>query len=630
VDSNGFLPFVTDRRPSLLGTALLLTGDRGTAEELVQRALGRVRRAGSTSGPRDPDTVALRAVVAGATSRWARFARSEQVIESLPDPFSDPLARTPDLAAALRGLPPRTRAVVVLRWHEQLPDDRIAVLLRRPVGEVAAAAALGLERLGRLVASGGYERGASDVPVEQRLADALGRLAGTPGVWRLDTATAAVADVSARRTAVRRRTAVAAVALVGVLAVAVPLARWAPDPAPTEAAAAPSSGTEATPPPIAPRGIPVLAGPPRGSLAADAAFLDAVRTTGWGAQDAPPPDQRTVVFAGDTPQGRVALVVGTVLEDFRGVWLTGPVGAPAGDLVPHLPRQLGEGRPLALLVGGPGEASLVVVAAAGDEIAVSDRLMTGPRGTVGRTYDDVPSPDGVAVVPARATSLGPALSVRVTREGRQVYRSAADWLGEPDTTVADLPPTATLRPAPAAADPHVVADALADLALPLGVEPERLQPDVLWSAELTPGRAAASVVVLVAHSPGGALVVTTWAGGAGGAVACGTQTPPGTTDVDTLTVARLCDVATPGLGEDDDGRWLVFSAPADAASAEVLDGRGRVLGPLALTGGGAVVPVPAGARTVRTLDAGGQPLRETPIAPAPTEPFGDFGSGPQR
>jgi hypothetical protein len=336
-----------------------------------------------------------------------------------------------------------------------------------------------------------------------------------------------------------------------------------------------------------------------------------------------------VVFAGDTPQGRVALVVGTVLEDFRGVWLTGPVGAPAADLVPHLPRQLGEQRPLTLLVGGPGDASLVVVAAPGDGIAVSDRLMTGPRGTVGRTYDDVPAPDGVAVLPVHTTTLGPALSVRVTREGRPVYRSAADWLGEPPARPAPLPPMPPLRTAAGAADPQVVERALADLALPLGVEPERLQPQVLWSAELDHGRGAGSVVVLVAHSPGGALVVTTWAGGGSGAASCGTQTPPETTDVDTLTIARVCDVALAGLGQTDD-RWLVVSAPSDAASAELLDARGRVLGPLALTDGGAVVRVPDGARTVRTLDAAGQPLRETPIAPSPTDPFGDFGSGPER
>jgi DNA-directed RNA polymerase specialized sigma24 family protein len=623
-DPDGFARFVTDRRPALLGTALLLTGDRRPAEELVQRALSRARRSP------DPASEVLRALVTGAASRWSGLTRAPQVIESLPDPFAaaaEP-AHTPDLAAALRELPPRTRAVVVLRWHEHLPDDRIGALLRCPVDAVRTEASLGLDRLAPVVADGSYERGAADVPAEQRLADQLTRLAAAPGTWRLDSA-GAVADVAARRSTARRRATIAAVAVLGSVAIAVPLARWAPDPAPAGAAAGPSSIGSATPPPIAPRSVPVLSGPTRGSLATDQEFLDGVRTADWGAQDAPPPDQRTVVFAGDTPQGRVALVVGTLLEDFRGVWLTGPVGAAAADLVPHLPRQLGEARPLALLVGGPGDASLVVVAAPGDGIAVSDRLMTGPLGTVSRTYEEIPTADGVAVLPARATTLGPALSVRVTRDGRQVYRSAADWLGEPSAP-AVLPTLPALRPAPGPADPHLVEEALVDLALPLGVEPERLQPQLLWSGGPTSGRGAGAVVVLVAHSPGGALVVSTWAGGGGGGVPCGTQTPPGSADVDTLTVARLCDVTLPGLGQSDDARWLVVSAPTDAASAELLDARGRVIGPLALTGGGAVVDVPDGARSVRTLDAAGQPLRETPIAPSPTEPFGDFGSGPER
>jgi hypothetical protein len=374
----------------------------------------------------------------------------------------------------------------------------------------------------------------------------------------------------------------------------------------------------------------VLTGATRGSLAGDPAFLDAVRNVGWGAQDPPPPADREVVFAADTPDGRVALVVGTVLEDFRGVWLTGPVGAAAQDLMPHLPRQLGRERPLALLLGGPGPATLVVVAAPGDEIAVSHRLMTGPRGTVGRTYAGVDAVDGVAVVPARTTVAGSAVSVRVTRDGRDVYRSAADWPGAGTAPSTPLPGLSPLRSG-TAPDPHLVQAALTDVAVPLGVEPGSLQPQLLWSAELTVDRGTGGVAVLVAHSPGGALVVTTWAGVGSRAVSCGTQTPPGTTDVATLTVARICEVPLPAPGRRGDGRWLVLTAPPAAAAAELLDLSGRGVGRMALAGGGgAVVPLPEDAASVRTLDAAGGTLRETPIAPTPSQPFGDFGSGPDR
>ncbi|CCH87659.1 protein of unknown function [Modestobacter italicus] len=339
-----------DRRPELLRTALLLTGDRASAEELVQRALTRVR---GRSG--DPGSAELAALVRLATSRWARLGRAEQVIEELPDPFRPSAAPDPgpDLARALRELPARTRAVVVLRWHGHLPDARIAELLRCPVPEVAAEAARGLALLAPALQPSAFERAAPDVPAEQRLADQLVRLARAPGSWRLD-ADAAVADVRARRAGARRRLAGAAVAVLAVVGVAVPLARWAPDPVPTTATPS-ATPVAARPTPPVP-GVPVLAGPTRGSLAGDPVFLDALRSVGWGAQEAPPPADREVVFAADTPHGRVALVVGTVLEDFRGVWLTGPVGAAAADLVPHLPVQLGRERPLALLLGGPGDA----------------------------------------------------------------------------------------------------------------------------------------------------------------------------------------------------------------------------------------------------------------------------------
>jgi DNA-directed RNA polymerase specialized sigma24 family protein len=623
----GFSPFVADRRPGLLRTALLLTGDRGAAEELVQRALAHAHR----TWPRDPEAAVLQAMVEGATGRWPRLSHAEQVIESHPDPFAAPdRDDVPDLARALRELPPRTRAVVVLRWQEELPDPRIAELLHCPVATVAAEAALGLDRLRPAVTPSAYERATGDVPAEQRLSDQLARLAAAPERWRLGPAEA-VADARARRPGARRRLAVGAVAALCAVAVAVALARWAPDPPAIPSTAAGSSVAHATPPPIAPRSEPVLTGPTRGSLAGDAAFLDAVRTAGWGAQDPPPPAEREIVFAADTPHGRVALVVGTVLGDFRGVWLTGPAGAAAQDLVPHLPRQLGRDRPLTVLLGGPGDATLVVVAAPGDEVDVSERLMTGPRGTVGRSYAPAPQEDGVAVAAARTTALGPALSVRVTREGRAVYRSAVDWLGEQPHLAPPLPELTPLRPGAGTPDAHLVDAALTDLAVPLGAEQAALQPELLWSGPLPLRRGPGSVAVVVARSPGGALVVTTWAGGVRGAVSCGTQTPPGTTEVATLTVARVCDVERLGLGQDDDGRWLVVTAPPAAASAELLDSRGRVLGPLALAGGSTLVPLPDGARSVRTLDTAGQPVQQDiPIAPAPTEPFGDFGSGPDR
>jgi hypothetical protein len=531
-------------------------------------------------------------------------------------------ARHQEPARVLRELPPRTRAVTVLRWHEGLSDAEAARLLGRPVPAVAADAADGLTRLAAALPGPGYARvPASD---EDRVRAELARLAAVPGTWQLDTA-AAVADVAGRRRGTSRRLAGAVVAAACVAAVAVPLARALPDPAP--AAAGPVTALD-RPPPIAPRSVPVLAGPTRGSLADDPVFLGTVRQVDWGALVAPPPYRRAVVFAGDTPDGRAVLVTGTVDEDFRGIWLTGPVGAAPADLVPHLPLDLGRDRPSSLVLGGPGPATLVVVAGPDDRIEVSDRLKVGPRGTVARTYEAVAAPGGVAVVPVTTTEQGTAVSVRVTREDQVVHRGGVDWPGAGGAGAAPLPAPDPLRPATVVPDDALVAAALTALAVPLAVEPAALEARLLWSGAL-PGDRPGTVAVLLARSPGGAFLVGVWARGGSRTVPCGVATPPGDTDVARLTVARVCDVPA-GPGDPAAGRWLVVSVPPAGVAAEVLDDRGRPLTTVALAGGGAVVPLPEGADSIRVLDAAGAPVTGAPVSPTAPEAFGDYGTGTAR
>ena len=134
---------------------------------------------------------------------------------------------------------------------------------------------------------------------------------------------------------------------------------------------------------------------------------------------------------------------------------------------------------------------------------------------------------------------------------------------------------------------------------------------------------------------GGWLVVTTRAGqlgasGAGRTVGCGVSTPPGTTDVAGLVVARVCDLSSPETEPSDQGRWLVVTAPTPTTAAAVLDERGGVLATVPLPDGGGVALLPLGARDVRTLDAAGQALAEVPISALAVEPFGDYGSGEVR
>ncbi|MGR6964675.1 hypothetical protein ACU610_09480 [Geodermatophilus sp. URMC 61] len=452
-----------------------------------------------------------------------------------------------------------------------------------------------------------------------------------PARWRLD-ADAAATDALARARRQRRvRTAgLAATAAATVAAAALVVPQLTTEPPDLQGTAQQAAD------------VPVLIQPTRGSLAGDAAFLEAARRADWGPLTPPPVEERRVVLATDTPDGRVVLLAGTVDEDVRGVWLTGPVGAPPERLTRHVPQDLGPYRPASLLLGGPGPATLVLVTAPGDVVEVSPRLQVGPRGTVGRTYEPVPADDGLAVAEVPTTSGGSGTSVRVLRDGQPVYRAGVAAPTLPTgaaptlpTGAADVPPLEPLRPVTTRPADRLVTEALTDIAVPLGAEPAELQPQLLWSGTLPMAEVPGSAVVVVGRSPGGGLVVTTRAGqlgstGAGRTVPCGVHTPPGTTDVAGLVVARVCDLSSPESEPSDDGRWLVVTAPPPATAAAVLDERGGVLATVPLPDGGGVALLPTGARDVRTLDAAGRALAEVPINAVATEPFGDYGSGEVR
>jgi hypothetical protein len=239
------------------------------------------------------------------------------------------------------------------------------------------------------------------------------------------------------------------------------------------------------------------------------------------------------------------------------------------------------------------------------------------------------APDGIAVRPVGTTAHGTAASIRVTTEGRVVHRSRADWPGGDPGRPVPLPAGDPLRPAGALPDDRLLAVALTGLAVPLAVEPEALEAQLLWSGAL-PGGVPGTVAVVLARSPGGGLLLSTWGRVAGAAVLCGVSTPPGAAEVAGLTVARVCDVTSSPTDPSATGRWLVVSAPPAGVTAEVLDGRDRLVETVPLAGGGTVAVLPEGARTVHVLDAAGATVGEAPVSPMATEQFGDYGPGPAR
>lgn len=127
--------FVRAHLPRLLRYATMLTGEREQAADLVQDVLVKVYRHWSRISDSDhPHHYVLRMVTNGYLS-WRR-SRAARLIptgdfhdEARPGDFTSDHALREDMWQRLARLPRRQRAVVVLRYYEQLPDAEIADLL---------------------------------------------------------------------------------------------------------------------------------------------------------------------------------------------------------------------------------------------------------------------------------------------------------------------------------------------------------------------------------------------------------------------------------------------------------------------------------------------------------------------
>jgi RNA polymerase sigma-70 factor (sigma-E family) len=150
-DEAGFEEFVAARWRDLLRTAVLLTRDRGHAEDLLQTALVKAYRRWARIERDDPYPCVRRILVTTAASRHR--LRSTQEIVSLPaydpaapDPPGD-VAERERMIAALATLPPRMRTVLVLRYTEDLSEAATAALLGCSVSTVTSQTVRGLARL---------------------------------------------------------------------------------------------------------------------------------------------------------------------------------------------------------------------------------------------------------------------------------------------------------------------------------------------------------------------------------------------------------------------------------------------------------------------------------------------------
>ncbi|VXB46781.1 SigE family RNA polymerase sigma factor [Nocardioides sp. AX2bis] len=145
-----FEAFVIARMPSLVRTATLITGDHHDAEEVVQVALVKaVPHWSRLVG--DPEPYVRRIVARECVSRWRRRRWREESRSSLPDRGVSGVDSEAalDLRAALDRLAPRQRAVLVLRYFDDLTERETAAALGIAVGTVKSQTRDALARLRR-------------------------------------------------------------------------------------------------------------------------------------------------------------------------------------------------------------------------------------------------------------------------------------------------------------------------------------------------------------------------------------------------------------------------------------------------------------------------------------------------
>jgi RNA polymerase sigma-70 factor (sigma-E family) len=150
-DDADFEEFVAARADDLLRTAVLLTHDRGHAEDLVQVTLVKAYRHWRRIEGTDPYSYVRRILVTSAASWWRR--RSTQEIVDLPphDPAgpdrTDDIVERDRITEALAILPVRMRAVLVLRYFEDLSERDTAAALGCSVNTVKSQTARAVARL---------------------------------------------------------------------------------------------------------------------------------------------------------------------------------------------------------------------------------------------------------------------------------------------------------------------------------------------------------------------------------------------------------------------------------------------------------------------------------------------------
>lgn len=159
-----FRAWATHRREPLRRVAFLMCGDWFLADDLVQDATARVYAVWDKVIERgDPDAYARKVVVNLLIDERRRpWRRREVQHDVIPEPRPRPVTSDhvqADVLAALAQVPPRQRAVIVLRFFEDRSVDEAAMILGCSPGTVKSQTSKGLSNLRAALAVLGVDAG---------------------------------------------------------------------------------------------------------------------------------------------------------------------------------------------------------------------------------------------------------------------------------------------------------------------------------------------------------------------------------------------------------------------------------------------------------------------------------------
>lgn len=159
-----YTDFVTDAWSRLFRTAYALTGSRDAAEELLQATLVKVYvHWRKVNRAESPNAYVRRVMVNQASSHWRTVHRRREVLTAEHRDRPGPAPHEPDdeLWQLILGLPDRQRAVLVLRYYEDLSEQEIAEVLGVAPGTVKSQCSAALQKLRRTIQTAPAERGES-------------------------------------------------------------------------------------------------------------------------------------------------------------------------------------------------------------------------------------------------------------------------------------------------------------------------------------------------------------------------------------------------------------------------------------------------------------------------------------